>query len=76
MSKNDFDKIIIILKYIKRIFKMDIIKKLFCFNNDEEGAIGLCKFNDEFYKLAQSKSAFKDKVNKNATLTQMLKRSV
>ena len=29
---------------------MDIIKRLFTFNNDDDCAIGLCKFNDSFYK--------------------------
>ena len=54
---------------------MDIIKKLFCFNNDENSAIGLCKFNDDFFKLNEAKERFKKKVKKDATLTQMLKRS-
>ena len=48
---------------------MDIIKKLFCFNNDEEGAIGLCKFNDDFFKLMESKEKVKEKINKNVNLT-------
>ena len=54
---------------------MDIIKKLFCFNNDENSAIGLCKFNDDFFKLNEAKERFKKKVKKDATLTQILKRS-
>ncbi len=55
---------------------MDIIKKLFCFNNDESTAIGLCKFNEEFFKLTESKERIKKRIRKDATLTQMLKRSV
>ncbi len=55
---------------------MDIIKRLFCFNNDEGSAIGLCKFNEEFFKLAESKERIKKRIKKDANLTQMLKRSV
>jgi len=54
---------------------MDIIKKLFCFNDDENAAIGLCKFSDDFFKIQVSKDNFKKRVKKDATLTQMLKRS-
>ena len=54
---------------------LDIIKKLFCFNDDEESVIGLCKFSDENIKLSQSKNKFKEKAKTNATLTQMLKRN-
>ncbi len=55
---------------------MDIIKRLFCFNEDENAAIGLCKFNDDFFKLSNSKEQIKKRIKKDATLTQMLKRSV
>jgi len=55
---------------------MDIIKKIFCFNDDEEGAIGLCKFSDDFVKLIESKEKIKEKINKNISLTQMLRRNV
>lgn len=55
---------------------MDIIKKLFCFNNDESSAIGLCKFNDNFYKQQENKSQFKKKISKEITLSQMLKKPV
>ena len=52
---------------------MDIIKKLFCFNDDEESAIGLCKFNDDFLKSLESKEQMKKRLNKDTNLTQMLK---
>ncbi len=55
---------------------MDIIKKLFNFNDDETGAIGLCKFNDDFFKLPESKQRIKERIRKDATLTQILKRSM
>ncbi len=54
---------------------MDIIKKLFNFNDDEGCAIGLCKFNDDFFKLSNAKEQVKKRIKKEATLTQMLKRS-
>lgn len=54
---------------------MDIIKKLFMFN-DEDCAIGLCKFNDNYYKLSDSRERMKKRVKKDATLTQMLKRNI
>ena len=53
---------------------MDIIKRLFCFNDDEESAIGLCKFNDDFIKACEAKEHMKKRLNKEANLTQMLKR--
>lgn len=55
---------------------MDLIKKIFCFNDDETAAIGLCKFNEDFFKLSQSKERIKKRIKKDPTLTQMLKRSV
>ena len=55
---------------------MDIIKRLFCFNNDEEIAIGLCKFNDSFYKSEQNKENFKKKLSKDINLSEMLKRPI
>ena len=54
---------------------MDIIKRLFCFNNDDSSAIGLCKFSDDFFKLNDAKERFKKQIKKEATLTQILKRS-
>jgi len=54
---------------------MDIIKKLFTFNNDETSAIGLCKFNDNFYKNIEAKKAAQKKFKHSASLSQMLKRS-
>lgn len=54
---------------------MDIIKRLFCFNNDENAAIGLCKFSDEFIKLTESKERFKKRIKKEENLTQMLRRT-
>ena len=55
---------------------MDIIKKLFCFNGDDTSAIGLCKFNDEFFKMENAKERFKKRIKKDATLSQILRRSV
>ena len=54
---------------------MDIIKKLFCFNDDESSAIGLCKFSDDFFKLQNAKERFKKQIKKEKNLTQMLRRS-
>ena len=51
--------------------KMEIIKKLFSFN-DDDCAIGLCKFNDDYFKLSESR----ERIKKDATLTQMLKRTL
>ncbi len=53
---------------------MEIIKKLFNFNG-EDCAIGLCKFNDYYFKLAESRERMKKRAKKDASLTQMLKRS-
>lgn len=53
---------------------MDIIKRLFCFNGDEMSAIGLCKFNDDFFKPMEVKERLKKKLRKDANLTQMLRR--
>ena len=53
---------------------MDIIKKLFSFNNDDASAIGLCKFNDSFYRNEQNKEQFKRKISKDVPISQMLKR--
>lgn len=55
---------------------MDIIKKIFCLEDDEVGVIGLCKFNDNLNKLAKSKEQIKKRIQKDPTLTQMLRRSV
>lgn len=53
---------------------MDIIKKLFNFNGNDY-AIGLCKFNDDYLKIAESRERMKKRVKKDASLTQMLKRN-
>ena len=55
--------------------KMEIIKKLFSFN-DDNCAIGLCKFNDEYYRFTESRERIKKRIKKDATLTQMLKRTL
>ena len=55
---------------------MDIIRKLFCFNDDGASVIGLCKFNEDYFKFEESKERIKKRIKKDATLTQMLKRSV
>ena len=53
---------------------MDIIKKLFCFNDDDKSAIGLCKFNDSFYKAENNKENFKKQISKDTSLSEILKR--
>ena len=55
---------------------MDIIKRLFCFNDDDTSAIGLCKFNESFFKEAQSKEEFKKSINKNSSLSEILKKPI
>lgn len=55
---------------------MDIIKKLFCLEDDETGEIGLCRFNNNLNKLVKSKEQIKRRIKKDPTLTQMLRRSV
>lgn len=55
---------------------MDIIKKLFCFNDDDNSTIGLCKFSDDFFKLAESSEKIKQKIKKEVTLTQMLRKNI
>ena len=54
---------------------MNIIRKLFCFNDDDSAAIGLCKFNDDFYRENEAKERIKKHIKKDASITQMLKRS-
>ena len=54
---------------------MDIIKRLFCFNDDEDSVIGLCKFNEDFFKATQAKEQMKKHLQKETNLTQILKRS-
>ena len=54
---------------------MDIIKKLFSFNDDDSMFIGLCKFNDGFFQLNDAKENIKKRLKKDDNLTQMLKRS-
>lgn len=53
---------------------MEILKRLFNFNNDKDSIIGLCKFSDSFYKESESKEKFKKKVLKDYTLSEILKR--
>lgn len=65
-----------LLDLIKRGKTMDIIKKLFCFNDDDNSAIGLCKFSDDFFKLAESSEKIKQKIKKEVTLTQMLRKNI
>ena len=54
---------------------MDLIKKLFTFNNDETSAIGLCKFNDAFFNSIKAKEKAKAKIKQETTLSQMLRRA-
>ena len=61
--------------YFIKDIKMDIIKKLFTFNDDETSAIGLCKFNDDFFKNEQAKEQIKNRSKKNDNLTHLLKRN-
>ncbi len=53
---------------------MDIIKKLFSFG-DDDAIIGLCKFNDDYFKLADSKEQVKKRIKKDITLTEILRRN-
>ena len=55
---------------------MDIIKKLFSFNDDDQSAIGLCKFNDNFFKAQNNKKAFEKRTSKDSTLSELLKRPI
>lgn len=67
----------IFYKLIKQYLKgniMDIIKRLFNFNNDEKSAIGLCKFNDDFFRAAENKEKAKKRFSKELTLSEMLKK--
>lgn len=54
---------------------MDLIKKLFTFNDDETSAIGLCRFNEDFFKNEESKEQIKKRIKKNESLTHLLKRT-
>lgn len=54
---------------------MEIIKKLFNFN-DDDCAIGLCKFSEDYFKLGESRERLKKRIKKDASLTQLLKRSL
>ena len=53
---------------------MDIIKKLFSFNDEENFAIGLCKFNDTFNRAQVTKQELKKQVKKSSSLTEMLRK--
>ena len=53
---------------------MDIIKKLFSFNDDDKMAIVLCKFNDTFNRQQETKQEVKRQLKKSATITDMLKK--
>ena len=48
---------------------MDIIKKLFTFNDEENLAIGLCKFNDTFNRQQITKQEVKKQLIERADLT-------
>lgn len=53
---------------------MSIFKKIFSINNDD-CAIGLCKFNNELTKFEDMRKNAKRRFKKEATLTQILKRT-
>jgi len=53
---------------------MDIVKRIFCFNDDELSALGLYKFNDSFYKTQENKEKFKKRISKDFSLSEILKR--
>lgn len=55
---------------------MDIIKKLFSFNDDDKFAIGLCKFNDTFNREQYTKQEIKKQIKKSVTITDMLKKDI
>ena len=64
-----------ILNTKKKGKNMDIIKRLFTFNNDESSAIGLCKFNDDFFNSLKAKEKAKSKIKDQTSLSQMLRRA-
>ena len=53
---------------------MDIIKKLFSFNDDDKMVVGLCKFNETFNRQQETKQEVKRQLKKSDTLTDMLKK--
>lgn len=55
---------------------MNIIKKFFSFCSDDNSAIGLCKFSDDFFQKNSSTKNAKTRLKKELSLTEMLKRSV
>ena len=55
---------------------MDILKKLFCMTNDEEIAIGLCKFSENFFTKDDIKQEQRKNSKKPTTLSEMLKKPV
>ena len=55
---------------------MDIIKKLFTFNDEENLAIGLCKFNDTFNRQQITKQEVKKQLKKSSTITDLLKKDI
>ena len=55
---------------------MNLLKKILCLDTTDSSAIGLCRFNDDFMKLEDTKEVIKKRIKKDPTLTQMLKRSI
>ena len=53
---------------------MNILKRLFNFN-DDDCVIGLCKFNDEFYRQINAKEQAKKRLSKDPSLADILRRS-
>ena len=54
---------------------MDFIKKFFSFCSDDNSAIGLCKFNDNYNQENSSTKIIKPRIKKELSLTEMLKRN-
>ena len=55
---------------------MDLIKKLFSFNDDDTSVIGLCKFSDSFCREIEAKEEMKKRVTRKVTLSEMLKKPI
>ena len=53
---------------------MNILRRIFNFN-DEECVIGLCKFNDDFYRQLNAKQQIKKKMSKTPSLSEVLRKS-
>ena len=55
---------------------MNLFKKIFSFSKEDNSAIGLCQFNDEYFKLAQSREKIKKRIKKDDTLCAILRKAI